>query len=130
MRSLNEFLEQHRVRQGVMASDSSYGMAGCFVVPHKCVALKVISSGDQCKTGWEHVSVSLPDRCPTWDEMCFVKQLFWGGDETVIQIHPRRSRYINDHPFCLHLWRPSKGGVPLPPAELIAAPNTERAIRR
>ena len=26
--------------------------------------------------GWDHVSVSLADRCPTWAEMCFIKDLF------------------------------------------------------
>ena len=40
------------------------------------------------QTDWEHVSVSLPDRCPTWEEMCFIKDLFWNSDECVVQYHP------------------------------------------
>ncbi len=68
---------------------------------------------------WEHVSVSTPNRCPTWEEMCFVKSLFWGEDETVIQYHPPKSEYVNNHPYCLHLWRPSKIIIPLPPTELV-----------
>ena len=28
--------------------------------------------------GWEHVSVSLQNRCPTWDEMCRIKDIFLG----------------------------------------------------
>jgi hypothetical protein len=53
----------------------------------------------------EHVSVSLRKRCPTWDEMCIVKDIFWGGDELVCQFHPTKSQYVNIHPYCLHMWR-------------------------
>ena len=55
--------------------------------------------------GWEHVSVSLPDRCPTWEEMSFIKNLFWDEEDFVIQIHPAGSDYVDLHPYCLHLWR-------------------------
>ena len=55
--------------------------------------------------GWEHVSVSYPNRCPTWDEMCKVKEMFWHDSEVVVQFHPRKEDYVNIHPFCLHLWR-------------------------
>lgn len=85
------------------------------------VTLNVISSGDfdqeyPDKPYWEHVSVSIPDRCPTWDEMCFVKDLFWDESETVIQFHPKRSEYVNKHEYCLHLWKPPGGDIQLPPS--------------
>ncbi|TXH71415.1 MAG: hypothetical protein E6Q83_03625 [Thiothrix sp.] len=54
-------------------------------------ALKVIASVEE---GWEHVSVSLGNRCPTWDE-----------EDMVIQFHPAKSEYVNLHPHALHLWR-------------------------
>lgn len=38
--------------------------------------------------GWEHVSVSFASRCPTWDEMCEVKDIFWTPEECVVQYHP------------------------------------------
>lgn len=65
---------------------------------------------------WDHVSVSLPDnsRCPTWDEMCFIKNLFFRDDETVVQFHPKKSEYINNHPYTLHLWRPHAYDYSLP----------------
>lgn len=71
--------------------------------------------------GWEHVSVSTPGRCPNWDEMCFVKNLFWDPDDVVMQIHPAAAKYINNHPYCLHLWRPTADGVaiPTPPLEFV-----------
>lgn len=56
--------------------------------------------------GWDHVSVSTASRCPTWNEMAWVKQQFFREDECVMELHPAKADYINDHPFCLHLWRP------------------------
>jgi len=78
--------------------------------------LRIIASwgGD-----WDHVSVSLADRCPTWDEMAFVKEVFFRPDEAVMQLHPPRSVYKNLHPFCLHLWRPQHEPIPLPPPRFV-----------
>lgn len=56
--------------------------------------------------GWDHVSVSFPNRTPTWKEMCAVKDLFFDDEEVVMQLHPAKSQYVNFHPFTLHLWRP------------------------
>jgi hypothetical protein len=72
---------------------------GAFQVDHLRV---IVSSGG----GWDHVSVSLPDRCPYWDEMCRIKRLFFKPEEVVMQLHPAESKYKNVHKFCLHLWRP------------------------
>lgn len=69
--------------------------------------------------GWDHVSVSVDGRIPTWDEMCWVKKLFWNKEETVIQYHPSEKDYINNHPFCLHLWKPQKQTIPQPPSILV-----------
>lgn len=55
---------------------------------------------------WEHVSVSLNNRCATWKEMCFVKDMFWEDEECVIQFHPPKSKYVNIDPYCLHMWKP------------------------
>lgn len=82
--------------------------------------LRIISSGtDPDGLGWEHVSVSLRDRPPSWYEMCRVKELFWSDDETVIQFHPRMSEYVNIHPNVLHLWRKSGVEPELPPSILV-----------
>ena len=68
---------------------------------------------------WEHVSVSLPDRCPTWAEMDYIKDLFWGSDQFVVQYHPPKKEQINNHQYCLHLWRPVHEVLPHPPAILV-----------
>lgn len=80
-------------------------------------ALIIASDGEE--TDWEHISISFPHRCPTWDEMCFVKELFWEPEARVVQFHPPESEYINNHPYCLHLWRHKKLAMPHPPTELV-----------
>ena len=70
--------------------------------------------------GWEHVSVSLnKNRCPTWDEMCIVKDLFWDAEDCVIQFHPPKDDNISMHKYCLHLWRPIGVDFPMPPSECV-----------
>lgn len=71
---------------------------------------------------WEHVSVSVRNRrgvplrrCPAWEQMCIVKDLFWDAEETVIQFHPPRSQHVNFHNYCLHQWRPVGAVIALPP---------------
>lgn len=68
--------------------------------------------------GWDHVSVSPCNqkRCPTWEEMCAIKDMFFEPEECAVQYHPPKSEYVNNHPFCLHLWRPNKGAdITIPP---------------
>ncbi len=69
--------------------------------------------------GWEHVSVSYSNRCPTWEEMCRVKDIFWYDNECVVQFHPPKSEYVNNHPYCLHLWRKCGSEFELPPKEFV-----------
>lgn len=71
---------------------------------------------------WEHVSVhayryqGAQTRTPTWGEMCYVKRLCWDDDDVVMQLHPRKSEYVNNHPNVLHLWRPLEAKIPEPPS--------------
>lgn len=110
--------EQFRVIQGLLASTEIDGNNGAFMIH----SMAVIAS-DQM--GWEHVSVSLPHRCPTWDEMCLIKDIFWNAEDFVIQIHPAKSDYVNNHPYCLHLWR--KAGTndfcDKPPSYMVGIPD-------
>jgi hypothetical protein len=47
--------------------------------------------------------------------MCAVKDLFWDPEDTVMQLHPPKSSWISNHPYCLHLWRPTGAEIPRPP---------------
>jgi hypothetical protein len=75
--------------------------------------------------GWEHVSVHAyrydgrQRRTPSWDEMCFVKAICWDANDCVMQLHPSRSQYVNNHPNVLHLWRPIREMIPTPPTTLV-----------
>lgn len=72
---------------------------------------------------FEHVSVSLAHRCPTREEMCLVKNLFWDDGDTVVQYHPRKSEYVNHMKYCLHLWRWMNGDFPRPKSIEIGPAN-------
>ena len=85
---------------------------GVYQIPYAGVTLRVICG---CGEGWDHVSVSLPDRCPTWDEMNWVKNLFFEPDETAIQFHPPHNEYINVCKTVLHMWRSWNQKIELPP---------------
>lgn len=110
--------EKFRIKHGQLRTTSHDGNNGAFMVsslklkqPLFCIA----SDG----MGWEHVSVSLSSRCPTWDEMCVVKYLFWGDDDCVVQFHPPKADYVNFHPYCLHLWRAINQVIPVPQSILV-----------
>ncbi len=105
-------IEELRIKTGPYRSDPSFGCNGMFEIPYESFTLRVIISNE---AGWDHVSVSLPNRCPNWKEMCFIKQLFWGKDETVIQFHPKESEYINFNPNVLHMWKKQDQEYDLPP---------------
>lgn len=117
-------LEDGRVLSGPTASRRSWGPYGQFFVQGPCgERLCIVASGadadDKLSEGWEHVSVSTHRRVPNWQEMCFVKDLFWDETECVIQFHPPKSDYVNNHPFCLHLWGRADGALPRPPSILV-----------
>lgn len=114
-----------RIEVGAMASDASFGNNGAFTIasPEAGWILFFIASDG---LGWEHVSVRAESgkgrqRVPSWKEMCFVKALCWDDEDPVMQLHPRRSEYVNNHPCVLHLWRPNEGIVviPEPPSEMV-----------
>lgn len=116
-------IERYRLRGGPMGTSESDGANGAFFVPYGGTELRVITSDGTCwedsnlpLPAWEHVSVSVEGRCPTWDEMVYVKNLFWRDDELVIQMHVPSSQHVNFHEFCLHLWKPIGVELPMPPS--------------
>ena len=69
--------------------------------------------------GWDHVSVSWKTRCPTWEEMCEIKKIFFHPEEVCVEYHPAESEYVKMHPYCLHIWRYQQPGMPMPPAWMV-----------
>lgn len=111
-----------RITSGPLASTPAYGNNGAFLVPIKIkskrITVRVIASDGE---DWEHVSVSYPGGVPSWSIMCAVKAIFWDDEDCVVQYHPPRSQYVNNHPGCLHLWRPIGQELPAPPAWMVGA---------
>lgn len=115
-------IESCRVTTGRFASNRLFGCNGLFhmTTPNRIGLRVMISDG----LGWEHVSVSLikwetKKRVPTWEEMCWIKDQFFYPEEVVIQYHPAKSKYVNLHPYCLHLWRPTAEALPVPPLGMV-----------
>ena len=75
----------------------------------------VASSG----AGWDHVSVSRPTRTPNWHEMEHVAALFFEDHEVAMQLHVPTADHVNNHPFCLHWWRPLEAEIPRPPSIMV-----------
>lgn len=107
--------EKYRIKEYSSEKD---GNNGVFFIPRFGLntSLKVIASDG---LDWEHVSVSLPDRCPTWDEMCRIKDLFWDDEDIIMQLHPSKSQYVNNVSNCLHLWRPVIDQIPVPDSIMV-----------
>ena len=114
LNTLNKYRQYKRELQGYGCNGD--GGNGIFKVYVGGKSFYVIASNGG---GWEHVSVTPHNikrqTCPTWEEMCAIKDMFFKDDETVVQYHPPKSDYVNNHPCCLHLWRPLGKEVPRPP---------------
>jgi len=112
-------LEKYRLKTGPWGSRRADGLNGYFEIPYKKnkkIRLRVLISDGE---GWDHVSVSLEQRCPTWEEMSWIKDLFFDPEEVAMQLHPRHSQYVNFQPFTLHIWRPHEQQIPEPPSFMV-----------
>lgn len=113
-------IEKHRITTGGLATSKQHGFNGAFElpgIPNGSKLLIIISD----KEGWDHVSVTtIPDdRCPTWFEMKYVKEIFFGDNQWGIQFIPPKVKNISAHENCLHLWRPTKTPFPVPPVDMV-----------
>lgn len=79
--------------------------------------------------GWDHVSVSFRNRTPTWDEMCEIKRMFFRPDEICVEYHPAESEYVNNMPYCLHIWRPQREPIPTPPSWMVGSKQGQTLAR-
>lgn len=113
---------KNRVRTGKLATSDLDGNNGAFTFNQKKNKpdLFVVASDGM---SWEHVSVSTIKRIPTWQEMCFIKDKFWGKEDCVVQYHPPESEYVNNHPYCLHMWRHSEAEIRRPPMFMVGDKN-------
>jgi hypothetical protein len=113
MKNLEEIIKENLIVFEKIGRDGGMGFY-YFAGSNKPMSL-VFSFGD----GWDHVSASFKNRLPSWYEMCKAKELFFYDYETVIQYHPAKDQNINIHNHVLHLWRPQKEEIILPPKYMV-----------
>lgn len=120
MRNLYELNRYRRTDANVIAHWGWSGdeTCGTFELPSPLDEniLRVIASAGE---GWDHVSVSRKNRCPNWQEMEFVARCFFKTSEHAMQLHLPEMEHVNNHPFCLHWWRPHILNIPLPPSSMV-----------
>jgi hypothetical protein len=70
------------------------------------ISLRVIGSDEQTPHGLLlHVSLSHPNKLPTWEEVTMVRDAFFGADIDVMMVLPQAADYVNAHPYVFHLWQ-------------------------
>lgn len=97
-----------------------------FPVYYKNRKVKVVNDIDKALhfifswgCGYEHLSVSTPVKTPTWEQMCFMKDIFWNDDEVCMQLHPKKEDYVDNMKYCLHIWKPIEKEIPTPPSIMV-----------
>jgi hypothetical protein len=118
MRNLND-LNQYRAIDWELRAVGAVGDAngGCFLIERNGVELRIMAASGG---GWDHISVSTAERCPTWMEMEYVRKLFAKPNEVWLQFGVPSKDHINVHAHCLHWWRPLHREVRLPPSAMVA----------
>ena len=117
MKSFDEIKEHYRISELESGDD---GLIGQITFPHWQGTIIVSDGG-----GWNHVSVSPYKKSytPTWEDMCAVKDICFRDDESVVQIHPPKSEYVNNMPNCLHLWQIKDREMEMPPSIMVGIRN-------
>ena len=109
MRPYKEIYEDKRLFKRAV---SSFGGHGYLLVNGENVSKAAVVIWN-CGNGWDHVSVSFPNRAPTADEMRMAKDVFFRPEEFCVQYYG-----LQDEQNCLHLWRPHKIIIPKPPKDM------------
>lgn len=115
MRSLEEIVNHLNI---TVLEKGEEGFFGTYVDPFSRKIYSIVFSWGM---DWEHLSVNpIHERkTPTWELMCRLKDIFWKEDEACVEYHPVKDDYVNNMPFCLHIWKPSKEKLPTPPAIMV-----------
>ena len=111
----------------IEAEAENDGMGGHYYDKYNNKNLNFIFS---YQLGWEHLSVSMPNKTPSWEQMCMMKDIFWGEDEVCMQLHPAKENYIDNMPYCLHIWRPINKEIPTPPNLMVGIRTDKQKFKQ
>lgn len=106
----------------IEAEAANDGMGGYY---YDSVSNKRLNFIFSYQMGWEHLSVSMPNKTPSWEQMCKMKDIFWNKNEACVQYHPKEEDYVNMHSHCLHIWKPVNDTLPTPPHILVGFKDEE-----
>ena len=120
--------EHYRVKTGKYASTEAEGNNGMFVIPTN--SKKYIYALAKEINGYEILSIHVSDHLkaikgqplvvtPSHDILKQMRDLFWGQEDRVVQIHfplPERANFYNSN--VIVLYRPKERSLPAPPAAL------------
>ncbi len=112
-------LEEFRMPDHPTHASRRGHLFGTFAIRRGSSTVYVIAEQAHPIAAFEHVSAHVREangkmRVPSWAEMCWIKDLFWNDEETVVQYHVPRAEWVNTHPHVLHLWKPIDA-LPRPP---------------
>ena len=141
MKASLSHLDPYRVPHPFGGNSPRGATWGAFQIPHVDQWLRsqfrayynvLASDGEAHPDGspgseWDHVSVhvrktksgKLVNSTPTWEDMEYIRGLFFEDDETVMQLSVPRADHISHHDHVLHLWKPLKSAIPVPPKSLV-----------
>lgn len=131
-------LEEIKKTMGMkIKGEKKNGFGGSiFPVEYKNGKAKIVQDYDKVLNfmfswacGFEHLSVSTTVKTPTWEQMCKMKDIFWKEDEVCMQLHPAKENYIDNMPYCLHIWRPINKEIPTPPNLMVGIRNDEEKFK-
>jgi hypothetical protein len=90
-RQLRELEIPHSLRLLLEPGSRAFTMGPCRIIV------------SQQKAGW-HLSVSRPDRLPTWEEVRDARYALIPDEATMALLLPPRSEYVNVHEYCLQMY--------------------------
>lgn len=130
MKNLRE-LDEYRVKHPYWPQTDT---SGVFKVMVKQRAFVILASVDNIGEDgvWEHISVTPKNqkRCPTWDEMCAIKNMFFDPEEECVEFHPKASTYVNSNEYCLHIWRPANDNLRCPAENMATLRERDQALEQ
>lgn len=85
------------------ASQHKIGQEGVYYWRFNGTQFAVIITKDD-GVNW-HMSISHPNRYPTYEELKEARYKFCPDEVEMAQIFPPKSEFVNVHPNCFHLWQ-------------------------
>lgn len=130
MKNLNE-LNDFRVKHPFWPQTDTSGVFKVMVGQRAFIVLASVGAIGEDGV-WEHISVTPKNqkRCPTWDEMCAIKDMFFGPDEACVEFHPKKSKYVNANEYCLHIWRPVNDNLRCPADNMTTLLDRDEVLER